>query len=114
MKIFDHVEREATHQRRYDGIQPMQVNLTSEVTGRVRDFTTDINEEHLLTLTLQQSYWANRAQERMARDIALRMLSSALYEDVLREIDHARLCIVGGDKVGALAALDRMQEATKP
>jgi len=113
VSIFDRSETKPT-QRYVPTIGRPSVTFDCKETGGVKLDTFDSNEEWELRLVLAQRFWANRAQRPHVEQRARKALAAKLYEDVLRELPHLRLCIESGDTEGAREACARIQEACTP
>lgn len=113
MSIFDKAEIASTGMKYYDRIRPVAVEVEWSKTGEVRQHQLSQNEEYELVLMIRQNFWANRAQRADAAKYARHSMARFLFQDVVRELSHLRLCITSGDRNGAMKTVDRIQKATE-
>ena len=80
-----------------------------EPTGGIRPHQTDSNEEYLLRLAVEVTFWANKAQYGSARKIAEKHLAHVLYGGALAKIATLRSAISDGDRDAAMAACEDLE-----
>ena len=108
MGILEKTFTKRTERGMLPTLRPMEVNLTSNATGETRP-NIDRSDEFELRLHIVVPFWANKAQFHNARNAAMKVLATTLYEDALREVSRLRLCIHSGDALGALDCADRIE-----
>lgn len=113
MSIFRYIRTRPTGFRVIDRIRPVEIGLSVKPTGVTRP-QIDSHAEFEVELVLRQNFWANRAQEEGRTKYAIDCIAADLYEDVLRELPRLRNAIASGDRDGALEAVSRIEQATRP
>jgi hypothetical protein len=71
-------------------------------TGEIKDYTSDKNEEYVITLALRVNFWANQAQYNEARQFAEKVLVAKLYHEILGDLSELRLQISNGHRYEAM------------
>ena len=110
MNIWDSLmERSTGTQGRPTLRDKVQIREFCEPTGDIRPYQTDSNEEYLLRLAIEVTFWANKAQYSSARKIAERHLAHVLYGGALAKIAALRSAISDGDRDAAMAACSDLE-----
>lgn len=114
MSIFDQLREEKGNRRAINSMLPLHVDLYAEPTGNEKPYTLDANTEHVIKLTIGQTFWANQAQYSMARDAAIRALASHLYRNVHHELHMIELAVYSGSAEDVIAAVSRIRKDITP
>jgi hypothetical protein len=93
---------------RFDDFSGPLVQIIQGETGRIRDYTSDRNQEWFLEATARVTFWANKAQFYDFKRDAQRQLMRYLYSDVWLELARLRSAVNDGDKEACWAALGRI------
>lgn len=99
MSVFGELQEAATGYMRPDPLfgPPLELTMKSAETGAINPGGLAASREYLLTVTVATRFWCNQAQYPEARRTAERILSSLLYEDVLRQLTRIEHAIMDSD-----------------
>lgn len=108
MNILQRLKDTPTGFRKAGRIGPI-VDISEDVTGRIKNNCCTPCEEYALSLTVGVNYFANPAQKPHARKAAERHLLHVLYGDVLPIAAEIESAIFSGDYQTALEACSRLK-----
>lgn len=90
--------------------EPVRATFEQKPTGEMRPHITSYNTEHVLSVTLAVTFWANSAQMSEARQVAERALADLLYRDVLGKLSQIEHAVMDSDGRRAFAACGELRE----
>lgn len=111
--IFDMLNDDPQYARMPDYIVPMEVTAQDELVPTNIPIAPYC-DQYVISFTMRQMYWATPAEHDQARRFALDVIADSLYSNVRTEAHKALLAIESGDRATAIAAILRIEDATKP
>lgn len=94
MSILDKIEVEGTRLRRP---APVQLSVAVDETGGVIPAGLATQDEYVVRLRINTTFWANKAQYSSARKAAQTMMLHTLYADILAQISVLRSAAMNDD-----------------
>ena len=112
LEILQRLETVNQGMRRVDGFRELPFLVTdTERTGKVEPYGFGVNEQWVLTASLQVTFWAASNHFLESRKAAEQVLVRRLYGDVLGILSEIKLQINSGDRersLDACAYLERL------
>lgn len=110
MTIFDKIQTKQTGQRR-PLMTAVCADMAHKATGKSQPMGFGTNDEYVMMLSVECTFWAGSADKEAAFRQAELTLIHGLYADILPNLHLARSAILGDDQEAAFKALGDIERA---